>query len=501
MRVNFDHLSIVSEENITNSDSANARDEASSSEINTSSKNDSRMELTSESTTADTVVLNGGWDFSVSNKDQKIQSSETLSELEPNTVQNCSTSNDVNNHILQMVNTQPILQTSQGMLNKNVHTRGGPDIFVQNFQNVTPPIQACKTICSFQTKEHLENLFKDLESPSNEVQFETFNNNIARAETSNLTRYRSEINVFLENSQDVGTPPIIPEPMMLLPKLLPYIGFENIIDMPILSSGLKSSQAQTPDVVYPQTSSSILPSSATTTNKAENECNGGFISTPLCDREHSCISAIVDPSEAAQNEQNTEQMKTKTQSPLNRRRTYSPSNKLQIPNERKTVMASNTYAARQRLGSVSSSSDKNEQKTEPTKKSRRVSIYFSGRKKNNSKKSHSKENPGALNDTSEAKRMTKVKATDSCRSTGSKSSKKSKSVHEGSGAHSSVYSTTQESCPEATTSHSERNSVASSRESSTSLSMRSHRSNRKLSAGSMHNGNIPWCGCWGNGCL
>uniref|UniRef100_A0A1I8M1Y7 Uncharacterized protein n=1 Tax=Musca domestica TaxID=7370 RepID=A0A1I8M1Y7_MUSDO len=43
------------------------------------------------------------------------------------------------------------------------------------------------------------------------------------------------------------------------------------------------------------------------------------------------------------------------------------------------------------------------------------------------------------------------------------------------------------------------NSLASSRESSASFSMRSTR--RKLSVSSNTGGKIPWCGCWGNGCL
>ncbi|KAM7363905.1 uncharacterized protein ACRADG_000634 isoform 2-T2 [Cochliomyia hominivorax] len=43
------------------------------------------------------------------------------------------------------------------------------------------------------------------------------------------------------------------------------------------------------------------------------------------------------------------------------------------------------------------------------------------------------------------------------------------------------------------------NSLASSRESSASFSMRSQR--RKLSVSSHTGGKIPWCGCWGNGCL
>lgn len=53
-----------------------------------------------------------------------------------------------------------------------------------------------------------------------------------------------------------------------------------------------------------------------------------------------------------------------------------------------------------------------------------------------------------------------------------------------------------------TTSMSERNSnsLASSRESSTSLSMRSQKS-RRISENSHSGGKIPWCGCWGNGCL
>lgn len=53
-----------------------------------------------------------------------------------------------------------------------------------------------------------------------------------------------------------------------------------------------------------------------------------------------------------------------------------------------------------------------------------------------------------------------------------------------------------------TTSMSERNSnsMGSSRESSTSLSMRSQKS-RRISENSHSGGKIPWCGCWGNGCL
>lgn len=43
------------------------------------------------------------------------------------------------------------------------------------------------------------------------------------------------------------------------------------------------------------------------------------------------------------------------------------------------------------------------------------------------------------------------------------------------------------------------NSLASSRESSASFSVRSQR--RKLSVSSHTGGKIPWCGCWGNGCL
>ncbi|XP_067615810.1 uncharacterized protein [Eurosta solidaginis] len=43
------------------------------------------------------------------------------------------------------------------------------------------------------------------------------------------------------------------------------------------------------------------------------------------------------------------------------------------------------------------------------------------------------------------------------------------------------------------------NSSASSHESSNSFSVRSHR--RKLSISSHTGGKIPWCGCWGNGCL
>lgn len=50
------------------------------------------------------------------------------------------------------------------------------------------------------------------------------------------------------------------------------------------------------------------------------------------------------------------------------------------------------------------------------------------------------------------------------------------------------------------------NSLASSRESSTSLSQRSssqQKSARKISASShsQSNGKIPWCACWGNGCI
>lgn len=47
------------------------------------------------------------------------------------------------------------------------------------------------------------------------------------------------------------------------------------------------------------------------------------------------------------------------------------------------------------------------------------------------------------------------------------------------------------------------NSLASSRESSTSLSQRSSSQRRKISttSHSQGNGKIPWCACWGNGCL
>ncbi|XP_034131993.1 SH3 domain-containing protein C23A1.17 isoform X7 [Drosophila guanche] len=59
----------------------------------------------------------------------------------------------------------------------------------------------------------------------------------------------------------------------------------------------------------------------------------------------------------------------------------------------------------------------------------------------------------------------------------------------------------QDSNHETATSLSDRNSnsFASSRESSTSFSMRSTR--RKISISSHTGGKIPWCGCWGNGCL
>ncbi|XP_030374018.1 proline-rich protein 36 isoform X2 [Scaptodrosophila lebanonensis] len=59
----------------------------------------------------------------------------------------------------------------------------------------------------------------------------------------------------------------------------------------------------------------------------------------------------------------------------------------------------------------------------------------------------------------------------------------------------------QDSNHETFTSLSDRNSnsFASSRESSTSFSMRSNR--RKISISSHTGGKIPWCGCWGNGCL
>ncbi|KAH8383354.1 hypothetical protein KR009_008068 [Drosophila setifemur] len=60
----------------------------------------------------------------------------------------------------------------------------------------------------------------------------------------------------------------------------------------------------------------------------------------------------------------------------------------------------------------------------------------------------------------------------------------------------------QDSNHETVTSLSDRNSnsFASSRESSTSFSMRSNR--RKISISShTGTGKIPWCGCWGNGCL
>ncbi|XP_052845826.1 nascent polypeptide-associated complex subunit alpha, muscle-specific form isoform X8 [Drosophila gunungcola] len=59
----------------------------------------------------------------------------------------------------------------------------------------------------------------------------------------------------------------------------------------------------------------------------------------------------------------------------------------------------------------------------------------------------------------------------------------------------------QDSNHETVTSLSDRNSnsFASSRESSTSFSMRSNR--RKISVSSHTGGKIPWCGCWGNGCL
>ncbi|XP_065722050.2 uncharacterized protein [Drosophila suzukii] len=59
----------------------------------------------------------------------------------------------------------------------------------------------------------------------------------------------------------------------------------------------------------------------------------------------------------------------------------------------------------------------------------------------------------------------------------------------------------QDSNHETATSLSDRNSnsFGSSRESSTSFSMRSSR--RKISVSSHTGGKIPWCGCWGNGCL
>ncbi|XP_062123445.1 proteoglycan 4 isoform X2 [Drosophila sulfurigaster albostrigata] len=59
----------------------------------------------------------------------------------------------------------------------------------------------------------------------------------------------------------------------------------------------------------------------------------------------------------------------------------------------------------------------------------------------------------------------------------------------------------QDSNHETVTSLSDRNSnsFGSSRESSTSFSMRSNR--RKISISSHTGGKIPWCGCWGNGCL
>lgn len=59
----------------------------------------------------------------------------------------------------------------------------------------------------------------------------------------------------------------------------------------------------------------------------------------------------------------------------------------------------------------------------------------------------------------------------------------------------------QDSNHETVASYSDRNSnsLASSRESSASFSMRSQR--RKLSVSSHTGGKIPWCGCWGNGCL
>lgn len=46
------------------------------------------------------------------------------------------------------------------------------------------------------------------------------------------------------------------------------------------------------------------------------------------------------------------------------------------------------------------------------------------------------------------------------------------------------------------------NSMGSSQESSSSLS-RGSTSKRKLSitSHSQNGGKIPWCGCWGNGCL
>uniref|UniRef100_A0A1B0CWJ3 Uncharacterized protein n=1 Tax=Lutzomyia longipalpis TaxID=7200 RepID=A0A1B0CWJ3_LUTLO len=46
----------------------------------------------------------------------------------------------------------------------------------------------------------------------------------------------------------------------------------------------------------------------------------------------------------------------------------------------------------------------------------------------------------------------------------------------------------------------ERNSVASSRESSASVSTRSQKS-RRISINSHAGGKIPWCACWGNGCI
>lgn len=53
------------------------------------------------------------------------------------------------------------------------------------------------------------------------------------------------------------------------------------------------------------------------------------------------------------------------------------------------------------------------------------------------------------------------------------------------------------------TSYSERNSnsFASSRESSTSLSIKSHKSRRISITSHSATGKIPWCGCWGNGCI
>ncbi|GAB0089886.1 hypothetical protein DMENIID0001_045080 [Sergentomyia squamirostris] len=165
------------------------------------------------------------------------------------------------------------------------------------------------------------------------------------------------------------------------------------------------------------------------------------------------------------------------------------------------------------LSPASAEGDKNREKTpssadESKKKSRRVSLYFNGKKNEETKDMNNcSKNPSNSDRVSgESSSVTPAPAGNTSQQTTGHHRKNSEVPPTKHKSKKRTHRTSDRNSHNPSSEDAlgflagERNSVASSRESSASASTRSQKS-RRISINSHAGGKIPWCACWGNGCI